>query len=182
MTAGSGRGLGEAAGDPEERGLRDPVVDHLGRRDDGRVARDVLHAAPAARHHAGQVGAGEADAREHVDLEVAAPLVVGDGEGVGRAEDPEVVDEHVDLGERRDRARRALLGRDVGGERLDLGARMRGEQPVARGGRALLVAAVDDHAGARVEQPLRDRVADALRGARDEGGGSGEVDAHVVPS
>ncbi|GAA3309512.1 hypothetical protein GCM10020295_74360 [Streptomyces cinereospinus] len=49
-----GRLLGEPAAHRQQRGLRHAVVDHLGRDDDGGVARDVEHPAPPPAGHPGR--------------------------------------------------------------------------------------------------------------------------------
>ena len=51
-----------------------------------------------ARLIAGQVQARQADAAQHVDLEEAQPVVVGDVLERLRLEDAEVVDEDLDAG------------------------------------------------------------------------------------
>ncbi|GAA3408847.1 hypothetical protein GCM10018952_07380 [Streptosporangium vulgare] len=147
--------------------------------DDRGVARDVLDAAPGARRHPRQVGAGEADRGQDVHLEVAAPLVVGDLQGVLRLEDPEVVDQDVDVRQEVHGALRALLGGEIGGERDDPRAGDIGAQHV--GGDLDLVgfAAVDGHCRARPREAGGDGRPDALGGSGDQRRPAGEIDMHA---
>lgn len=175
---GAGGVLGEPAADGEQRGLRHAVVDHFGGGDHGRVAGEVEHASPAPFLHAGQVRADEPDGGEDVDLEVAAPLGVVDLQRGDGAEDPEVVDEDVDVGHGPQHGGGALLRRQVAhgaGDVVAAGALAHGADGLRD---ALLAAAVDDDAGSRAGQAGGDGVADALGGTGDQGGAAGEVDLH----
>ena len=120
--------LREPARDAEQRGLGHAVVDHLLRDHDRGVRRHELHAPPAALGHPADVVAGQPDAGHHVDVPVALPQLVGDVEQRHRAEDPEVVDEDVDRGQRLEQRGRAVGGRDVGGGALEARVRLLGPQ------------------------------------------------------
>lgn len=113
--AGAGQALGEAAGDRHQRRLAEAVVDHVGGDIEGRLRRHEHHAAPAALGHAAGPGARQADAGEDVDLEIAAPFLIGRIEEVARAEDTEVVDEDVAIGLGFGQRRAAFGGAEVAG-------------------------------------------------------------------
>jgi hypothetical protein len=178
--ARAGRLLGEAAAHREQGGLGHAVVDHLGGDDDRRVAGDVLHAPPAAFGHAGQDEASEAHGRQDVHVEVAAPLLVADLQGVGGLEDAEVVDEDVHLTQRVHGLPCTLVGGHVGGDGHQVGAGDLALHPVHGLPDPPGRAAVDAHPGARPGQAGGDRGADALRGAGDQGGAALQIDPHAV--
>ncbi len=152
----AGGGLGESTAHREQRGLRHAVVDHLGGNGHRRIAGEVEDPSPAAVLHPGQVGADEPDGGEHVDLEVAAPLLVVDLQRGSGPEDAEVVDEDVDGGHGIDDCGGAVRGRQVA---------HRSDDGFATGFRArradrcidsLLTAAVEDDARTRAGETGRD--------------------------
>ena len=106
--------------------------------------------------------AGEAHAGQHVDVEHALPVLVGNGEGLPDFVDADVVDENID------RARGLDDGGDAG--RCRRVARGRNQPGVRQGGadfadRRLDVgglAAVDDDFGAARRKLLRHGKADAF--------------------
>ena len=152
-------------------------MDHLGGDDDGGVAGDVEHPAPAAGGHARQVGADQPRRGQHVDLEVAPPVVVADLEGGLGAEDAQVVDQHVDVGLARGELGGALGRRDVGDHADDLAA---GLVAQVRDGAVhpRLGPPVDHHPGAGAGEIGGDGPADAARRAGDQGRPSGQVELH----
>jgi hypothetical protein len=154
-------------------------MDHLDRDDDGGVARHELDPAPAAVAHPGQVVAREPDAGQHVDLPVALPRGVVDLQHRDRAEDAEVVDEDVDVGERGEQLLRALGGGDVGGDARDARAGELAAQLLHHAVHARPVAPVDDGVRAAAREPRHDRAPDALGRSADEGRAAAEVDLHV---
>ncbi len=71
--------------------------------------------------HARQIRADEPHRGKHIDVEVGAPLRIGDLAGRNRTEDPEIVDQHVDVGQLVQQLGDAGLGGDVGGDADHLG-------------------------------------------------------------
>jgi hypothetical protein len=108
--------LGEAARHRKLCGLGGAVVDHFLRNIQRGFRRDENDAAPIALQHAGQIGARQPHARHHIDLEEAAPVLVGNLEEVLRFEDAGIVDEDVHLRQRRDQRLAAGRRRDIGGD------------------------------------------------------------------
>jgi hypothetical protein len=147
-------------------------VDHLGRRDHRGIAGDVLDPAPTPIPHPGQVRPGQPDPGQHVHLEIAPPVRVGDLQGRLGAEDAQVADQDVDL--RQDGQDVVRAGRHVGRDRDVVARREGGDRLVHRVRRA----AVDADPGTRGGQPGRDGPADALRGTGHKRGLSREIQLH----
>jgi len=103
---------------------------------------------PVALEHAGKVSARQPHARHHIDLEEAAPVLVGDLEEILRLEDAGIVDEDIDIGQRLDEHGAAFGSRDIGSNAADLGSRYRLLDPGDSSVDLLLAAAVDDDIGA----------------------------------
>src|SRR4029077_6476213 len=110
--------------------------------------------------------------------EEATPVLVENLEEALRFENPGIVDENVDLGQRVGERLASGSRRDVGGNAADLaGGNLRGkfcDRRVDLG----LRPAVDDDIRARRGQPRGDRMADAGSGTRYQRRLSRKVDLH----
>ncbi len=131
-----------------------------------------------ARFIAGRHEARQPHAAQHVDVEEARPVGIGDVLERLRLEDAEVVDQDLDAGVGRDQRFGGGRGAQVAGEAEDRAAG-RGLDARDRGIDRGLGAAVDDDAGAFGGERRRDRVADAGGAAGDEGQPAGEIEVHV---
>ncbi|MEH2560437.1 hypothetical protein V1289_000064 [Bradyrhizobium sp. AZCC 2289] len=107
------------------------------------------------------------------------PVLVGDVEKILRLENPGIVDEDVDLRQRRHQGLASGSGRDIGGNAADLAARHPLGQPRRGGVDLRLRPSVDHHAGPGRRKAFCNRVTDAGGRARHQRGFSRKVDIHV---
>jgi hypothetical protein len=150
-------------------------VDHLLGDHDRGVAGDLDDSAPATLGHRGQVGTDKSRRCKNIHLEVPAPLLVGDLPRWGGAEDTEVVDQDVDLGQLAHQVGHTVVVGHVGGDTDDVTVELGNDLVDAFGG-----APIDRDAGTRVCQRLRDGHADALGRAGDERRLSRQIDVHAL--
>ena len=150
----------------------------------GADVEDIDDAAPAPRLHAGKGLPAEPDRREQLEVDVVLPHLVADLQEGAALRGAGVVDEHVDLAERRlgllVGLAAALRRADVGGDADDLGIARRGNLG-PRLVEALLPARDDGDVGAGADEMLGDGPADALAAAGDERVASVHAHLHVLP-
>ena len=126
--------------------------------------------------------AGEAYARQHVGLEHAQPVLVGNCERILDLEDADVVDQDVDLAGGLDDGGDAGCSRHVArcGDQLRVcyGGKDFGDRCLDIGG----LAAVDRHLGATRREFLRHGQADTFCRTGDQRTQSRQIDLHAVNS
>jgi hypothetical protein len=154
-------------------------VNHLGWNLHAAFAGNEDDAAPVGTSHGRQAKTGEPNPTQHVGREEAHPVGIGDvGEGPG-LENPEIVDQDLDIGILPHQGRCGIGRAEIAGESQHVAARRRSDRRHRRvnGG---LGTAIDDDPSAFAGESSGNRVTNSGRAAGDQRQPVPEFHVHVV--
>src|SRR5262245_29882178 len=153
-------------------------MDHIRRDVQPRFRRQEQHTPPIALQHPRHIGARQADARHHIELEKPHPLGVGDGEEILRAIDADIVDENGARGFGLHQRVATGSGREVSGDPAQLCVRYArphtGDGPID----VSLRKPVDDDSRATLRKTTGDGKADTACRAGDDRSHARKFDLH----